>query len=504
MDNNNSAEKVLGYFKKISSIPRGSGNEGEICEYIENFAKERNLSVYRDEHFNLIIKKPASADCGNDAKPVIIQGHLDMVCEKNADTEFDFKTQPLKLITEGDFIRASGTTLGADNGIALAYAMELMDGNYTHPPLEIVLTADEETGMTGALLLDTSSLSGKRLINIDEETEGNFVVSCAGGVKSLVRLPLIFEETPPELTEVTVSIKGLKGGHSGFAIKKQRANANILMGRVLNHLLGKIDFRLASLNGGLKDNAIPREAVAVLYVSPADFDKLAVLTREIAQIIKHEYEYEDPDISVEAAVSKEEASGKAISNAASSEKNASSNAQTVTAECLGRVISLLTVIPNGVYFYDDETAKSVQTSTNAGVMRTEGGELTIQNAVRSSVLSRKQLLHEKIKNLAKLSGGYENSFSDYPEWERAASSKIRDTFTSVYARMYGKKPEVSGVHAGLECGVFSKKIGSTDMIAFGPDIFGAHTPDEKMSLSSAKRMWEFLLAVLAELANLDT
>jgi dipeptidase D len=262
------------------------------------------------------------------------------------------------------------------------------------------------------------------------------------------------------------------------------------MGRVLNYLRGNADFKLASLNGGLKDNAIPREATAVLYISPAGFDKLELLTREIAQVIKHEYENEDPGISITAA----------LSNAAVSETGGSAEGQTVTDESLKRIISLLTVIPNGVYFYDDETAKSVQTSTNAGVMRTEGGELTIQNAVRSSVLSRKQFLHEKIKKLAELSGGYENSFSDYPEWERAANSKLRDTFALVYTKMYGKTPEISGVHAGLECGVFSKKIGSTDMIAFGPDIYGAHTPDEKMSVSSAKRMWEFLLEVLKELA----
>lgn len=478
-------ERVFYFFNEISRIPRGSGNEKAVSDYIARFARGNGLQVFQDDKNNLIIKKAGSAGYEN-SKPVIIQGHMDMVCEKNAGTEHDFTTQPIKLIVDGDYVKADGTTLGADNGIALAYAMALLEGSYAHPFLEVVLTTNEETGMDGASFLDASRLDGRRLINIDEETEGRFIVSCAGGVKSVIHVPVEYEETPKGMLLAELNVLGLKGGHSGMEIDKQRANANILMGRLLSHLSARFKIFICGLSGGLKDNAIPREAQALFYLNPSDFDAIAKIVNEKETELKAEYKAADPDIYV--TFSKDE----------NTEKTGA-GVKPITKESLDKILAVLTLIPDGALFYGTDPERTVETSNNAGVMRLNDGEFTVHNAVRSSVYSRKELEREKLKYLAAITGGYVTENGDYPSWEYTAESPLRELFVETYEETYGRKPMVSAIHAGLECGIFAKKIKGADMIAFGPDIIGAHTPEEKMSISSVGRTWELLLKILEKM-----
>lgn len=478
-------ENVFYFFEKISSIPRCSGNEKAVSDYIADFARKKGLWVHQDEKNNLIIRKDAAAGYES-IQPVIIQGHLDMVCEKNADTEHDFDTQPIELVTDGEYVWANATTLGADNGIAVAYAMALLDGDYAHPPIEVLLTTNEETGMDGAAFVDASLLTGKRIINIDEETEGRFIVSCAGGLKSVLHIPLEFEDVPKGMTLAVLEVKGLIGGHSGMEIDKQRANANILLGRILRHVCASIKIKLCDLTGGSKDNAIPREAVALFLVDTLEYDELRKCVLEKETEIRHEYRMADKDIRV------------TLEKAVFSDKGERTE-KAVSEKSLDSILSLLTLVPDGAFFYGTDPGRTVETSNNVGVMRIEAGEFKVENAIRSSVASRKEYIREKLVRLAVALGGYETKKSDYPAWEYAPESRIREIFVEAYARMFGKNPEVSGIHAGLECGIFAKKINSADMIAFGPDIYGAHSPDERMSVSSVGRMWEFLLMVLEEM-----
>jgi len=473
-------ERVFCFFREISAIPRASGNEKAVCDYIENFARGLNLWTRRDEKHNLIIRKNGSV--GYENKPaVIIQGHLDMVCEKNAACEHDFKRDPLRLQTDGEFIWATGTTLGADNGVAVAYAMALLEGDYKHPPLEVVLTADEETGMRGAAVLDTSVLTGKRFINIDEETEGHFVASCAGGIRSTLHIPLKYENAPDGTSAAAViEIKGLKGGHSGMEANKQRANANILMGRLLNAVSAGYKIQLYDFTGGLKDNAIPREARAFIYVNPADFENVRQCAKETERVFKDEYKNSDPDITVEVIAG-------------------TAGAPPLKSKSFKKIISVLTILPDGVFFYGNDENRTPETSSNAGAVYIKDRELVIHIAVRSSVETRKQWVRGRLSRLAAALGGYETAAGDYPAWEYSEKSGLRDIFTQTYLELYDKKPEISVTHAGLECGMFSQKIKGVDTIAIGPDIYGAHSPDERMSVASAGRVWEFLLRVLEKL-----
>jgi len=413
------------------------------------------------------------------------------VCEKNAACEHDFTSEPLELITDGDYVWAGGTTLGADNGIAVAYAMALLEGDYKHPPLEVVLTTDEETGMNGAAFLDVSLLSGRRLINIDEETEGHLVVSCAGGVRSEIHIPIEFQDVKEGTTAVLIEIKGLKGGHSGMEINKQRANANILMGRLLFEINEKYRIWLSQIKGGLKDNAIPREALALIYINPADYSGLSDFVSEMENVFRNEYKQADPLIT--ARVLKPVKSREAF-------------LKVVTDHSQYEILSLLALMPNGVIYYaNGESQKGAvmtpETSLNAGIMKLDENEceFIIQSALRSSVNSRKQDLRRRLTRLAGVFLGRNIWSGDYPAWEYNEKSELRDLFTQTYAETYQKNMEISSTHAGLEGAVFAQKIKGADIAAFGPDIYGAHSPDEKISVTSARRTWEFLLRVLEKM-----
>lgn len=473
---------VLTFFEEISKIPRGSGNEKAISDYLVQFAKERDLEVIQDPSLNVIIKKKGTAGY-EDAHTVIIQGHLDMVCEKNQDTVHDFENSPLELMVDGDFIKAKGTTLGADNGIAIAFGMALLDSEHIpHPPIEVLMTTEEETGMGGAMNLSPDNLSGRILINIDSEEEGKLLVSCAGGLRTRVTLPISWEEVHGELAECVIKIRGLKGGHSGMDIDKQRGNANIIMGRILVDLLLKVDYKLGSISGGSKNNAIPREGDVKLYIEKENVGLLKDIINEWDKILKNEYKVSDPDLRVELKIADQH-----------------NNVRAFERSCRDKAVKLLYLIPNGIQTMSMDISGLVQSSSNLGVVTTDESSIIYDSAVRSSVKSLKHDISIQTKLIGEVFGAKVEEGAQYPEWQYEQESKVREIFKDVYKRIYGKEAEIVAIHAGVECGLFKEKFKDIDMISFGPDMFDVHTPDERLSISSTERSWSFLLEVLKEI-----
>ncbi len=468
-------QSVFKYFEEICKIPHGSGNTKAISDYCVNFAKSHNLEYIRDELNNVIIKKPASMGFENH-KPVILQGHLDMVCEKTPGSSFDFLTDGLELYIDGDFIRAKDTTLGGDDGIAVAFILSILaDNTLTHPKLEALFTTDEETGMYGAIGLDASLLSANTLINIDMEEEGVLTVGCAGGARADVKIPIEFENGKGEFYKISVT--GLKGGHSGVEIDKKRINANIFLGSLLNDLQNKTNFSLAEINGGLKDNAIPREACAVV-LAENDISFLEKVTTIRGNEIADFYNDEDYKIKVE----KINFSGKTLS------KNSSFN-----------VIRFLSLCPNGIVSFSKNIEGLVETSLNLGVLKTLDNCVSFSFAVRSSKENEKTALLEEINKVATRCNATVNTHSFYPAWEYKEDSILRETMKKVYTQIYNKEPAVTVIHAGLECGILGEKIDNLDAVSFGPDVFDVHTTNEHLSISSVARSYEYLLKVLENL-----
>lgn len=471
---------VFKYFEEISNIPRGSGNEREISDYLVKFAKNLGLEVIQDEALNIIIKKPASKGY-EDAPTVIIQGHMDMVCEKNIGTEHDFTKDPIKFVVKGDNIYAEGTTLGADDGIAVAYAMAiLVDNSIEHPAIEVLLTTDEETGMTGAMAVSKENITGKILLNIDTEEEGYLLVSCAGGIRTKSTIKVNLEKINDEKVYV-IKVRGLKGGHSGSDIDKWRGNANKILGRILKDLSKNIEFSLVSINGGSKNNAIPREGDAVVAVKASSINTLLSNIEEWDRTIKNELKAQDTDvcISIEESNSKVE--------------------EKFDVKSTKQVVNLLYLYPNGVNTMSANIEGLTESSTNLGIVSTAGNEVTFDSAVRSSVPSLKDEIVERIKTLTELLDGEFTANAGYPAWEYKEESKIREICKNVYKRITGEEAKVYAIHAGVECGLFEERLGELDMISFGPDIRDAHTPEEHLSISSTQNVWEFLLEVLKEI-----
>lgn len=469
---------VFRFFAEISAIPRSSGNEKAISDYLVRFAKEQHLEVIQDEALNVIIKKPASK--GYEHKPtVILQGHMDMVCEKNEETVHDFRKDPIRLRIVEDMLYATNTTLGADNGIAAAYALALLDANdVMHPPLEIVITTEEETTMKGAHSVDPSLFTGTVFINLDSEEEGTLLVSCAGGVTGRISIPIVLEEASERLHPYRITIRGLKGGHSGMAIHKGRGNANKLMGRVLHDLSSSTLYRLHTLHGGLKTNAIPREASAVILLEDSHSSKLQSEVKKWNEILSTELRVSDPDVEVMV-------------------ERLNNRIQTVfSKQTTEKVISALMLIPNGVQTMSMDIEGLVESSTNLGVVTTLDHEVKLENEIRSSVKSLKMNIVNQLNVITHALGGEFTTDSDYPEWGYNASSTIRPLFEKTYKEMFGKEAKVMGIHAGLECGVFAEKIPDLDAISLGPDMFDVHTPNEHLSIPSTIRIWDYLLAVL--------
>ena len=470
------------YFKEMNEIPRGSGNEKAISDWLVNFAKEHDLKVIQDKALNVIIKK--SGTKGYEKAPVIIlQGHMDMVCEKNTGTKHDFEKDPIEFIIEGDFLRANGTTLGADNGIAISFGLALLAStDIPHPPIEMLVTTGEETGMGGAMALDPKNLVGRTLINIDSEEEGKLLVSCAGGVREKIKLPITWEKADAKLINAAIRLTGLLGGHSGMEIDKERGNSNKMMGRFLMDLRTSVDFKINSITGGSKNNAIPREADAVILFREEDKAMVLEKLSQWNSIFKAELAGIDPDINLDIEILDKKAD------------------KVFSEDTAKRALQILFLIPNGVKNMSMSIPGLVQSSTNIGVVTTDKKSVEFDSAVRSSVKTLKKAICDETVVLAEMAGASIEFESDYPEWQYNPNSKIRTLFQKVYNDINGKMPEISAIHAGLECGLFSDKFGGKiDLISFGPNIYDVHTPKEHLSISSTERTWNFLAAVLKEI-----
>ncbi|MGL6106724.1 aminoacyl-histidine dipeptidase, partial [Romboutsia sp.] len=429
-------EVVFKYFDEISQIPRGSDNEKAISNYLKKFGEDLGLETVQDNALNIIIRKPATKGYEN-CPGVILQGHMDMVCEKNKDTQHDFEKDPIKLRLEDDMIYATGTTLGADNGIAVAMGLAvLVSTDLEHPAIEVLITTNEEAGMTGAMALDGSLLKGEYIINLDSEEEGFLLVSCAGGVTAKSKLKAEFTDVSSDKQALLIEIKGLLGGHSGMDIIKQRANSNMLMGRLLNLLC--VDYDLSKVEGGSKNNAIPRESEAVILVNKNDVAKAKECISTISDTFKKEFSTSDSGLVVEC-----------------SETTAD---KVLTSDSSDKALKLLNLIPNGIQTMSMDIKGLVESSTNLGVLRTTDSEVTFECAVRSSVRTLKDAITNKMELLAKTLDGEFELISDYPAWEYSKGSKLEEICIATYENIAGKKPTIMALHAGLECGLLLDKM----------------------------------------------
>ncbi len=466
--------EVFRYFEELSAIPRGSGDREKISDYCLAFAREHGLKAERDSAFNIIIYKDGTVGYET-AEPVILQGHLDMVCQKEENCPIDFEKDGLDLYRDGDFIRAKGTTLGGDNGIAVAMMLAILASNtVSHPPLEAVFTTDEEVGMLGAMELDMTKLKGRKMINMDSEEEDVLTVSCAGGSEISVEIPLYREEKNG--TAVRVSVKGLKGGHSGVEIDKGRVNANGLLARILQHTKNMMPFSMLGIDGGDKSNAIPRSATATLVVEDADAFLQEVCS--YGAIVKQEIAAREPEFLLETEVLPE-VSGK-----------------TILPELTDKLLYLLLCAPNGIMEMSVEIPNLVETSLNLGVLKTEAETTTLCFALRSNKQSALNALEEKLLAFASCVECKTNLYGQYPPWEFKRDSAMQSLYRKAYQKRFGKEPKVEAIHAGLECGVFSAALSGMDCISVGPNLYDVHTTDERMSISSVERIYDVILDVL--------
>lgn len=471
-------QRVFYYFEQIAAIPHGSRNTKAISDFLVNFAKEHNLVWYQDENNNVVIVKEASAGY-EAAEPIIIQGHMDMVCEKEKGVDIDFEKDGLKLYIDGDFLKAEGTTLGGDDGIAVAYALALLDfQEIAHPKLEVVITVDEEIGMLGADAIDLSMLTGHTMLNIDSDVEGSFLTGCAGGMAVNVTLPI--KRVMQSGEKVALTITGLEGGHSGSEIDKEHGNANILMGRLLRALFEETPFGIISLAGGLKDNAIPRECVTELLVPQENVNLVKEIADKLDIELKKEFMTADPSVCIEF------------------EDLGKKEERILDFGSVSRVIFYLRSVPNGVQHMSQVMHGMVETSLNLGIMELKEDALHTVTSIRSSVGTRKADLLDRVTAIVELLGGEAEVEGDYPAWEYKQDSSLRPQIAKVYKQLYGKDPVFETIHAGLECGLLSEKIKNLDCVSFGPDNFDIHTPKERLSISSTGRVWDFIVEFLRQ------
>ncbi|MBR1629731.1 MAG: aminoacyl-histidine dipeptidase [Lachnospiraceae bacterium] len=478
-----SPERVFHYFEEISAIPRPSFSEKAISDYLVSFARDHGFSCVQDEKCNIIIVRPASPG-REDAAPIILQGHMDMVCEKTADTKKDMTKEGLELFVDGDWIGAKGTTLGGDDGIAVAMALALLeDETLRCPRLEFVCTTSEETGMEGATAIDLSSLEGKQLINIDTECEGELICGCAGGGRLDISLPIERDDAPGVYRQIRVD--GLLGGHSGTEIDKGRANANTLMARVLRHILPHHPVRLASFQGGEKDNAIPREATAVISLPKESVDGVSALVEEECAKIRAEYGAADPGITIQMSP---------IDPSALTEELLTPLTEADTRQ----IVLLLLSLPNGVVRMSHQIEGLVETSLNLGCLALKEHIFSMTYSLRSSVSAAYEALRENICFMAESFGGEVQIRSEYPAWEYRPDSPLQEKLARIYKAQNGRDTKTATIHAGLECGILSKKITDLDAVSIGPNITDIHTPNERMSISSVERVYRWVRTVLEE------
>ena len=469
-------ENVFYYFEQLAAIPHGSRNTKQISDYLVSFAKEQGLEYYQDEANNVVMIAEATKGYEN-AEPIIIQGHMDMVCEKESGYDIDFEKDGLKLYVDGDFLKAEGTTLGGDDGIAVAYALAILaDEEIAHPRLEVVITVDEEIGMLGAESIDLSMLKGHKMLNIDSDVEGHFLTSCAGGMTVETKIPVSYDEQKGLVLKLVLT--GLEGGHSGSEIDKEHANANIEMGRLLKYLLGQNEFGIVSLAGGLKDNAIPRECTATILVVPEQKETILSDIKTMEQILKKEYEVSDPNVRIDVTEEGEK------------------EASCLNSISMTKILFYLRNVPNGVIHMSKVMPGLVETSLNAGIMNLTGEAFEMVSSVRSSVSSRKEELGDRLEYLAEFLGGEIEINGSYPAWEYRSDSEIRKGISAVYEDLFGEEPIFEAIHAGLECGILSGKIDNLDCVSFGPNNYDIHTPKERLSISSTQKVWDVLVEFL--------
>ena len=475
-------QKLFQYFEDISAIPRGSGNEQGISDYLVAFARERGLDVYQDEVSNVIIKKPASAGAEH-APAVMLQGHIDMVCDKVAGVEHDFERDGIDLVVEDGVLRANGTTLGADNGVAVALMLTVLDDDVlTRPALECVFTTDEETGLVGAETLDKSRIAARTMINLDSEEEGVATVSCAGGVVVTYTRPIVRKRKVGCM--LTLEISGLLGGHSGSDIDRERGNGNLIMARIVERLMASASCDLVSFNGGTKDNAINRECtVELLFADRAAADVAVETARGVARKVAAELEVFDPGFTCAVSL-----------------------ADGVEADVMDRVsavalVRALRLAPNGVLRRNVAADGAVEVSSNIGVVATSADQVKIILSPRSSITSLQDDLKDRMRLLAEVLG-FDVSFDyEYPGWSYVEHSPVREVFKQSYRELFGRELKIESIHAGLECGLFAEALDELDAIAVGPQLYDVHTPDEHMELASFERFYLLLTDVLKRLAS---
>ncbi len=470
-------QRVMEFFEEISTIPRGSGNMQKISDYCENFAIKQGLKYHRDQNDNVIIFKDASKGYETH-QSIILQGHLDIVCQKEDYCEIDFLKDGLEIYRDGNFLTAHGTTLGADNGIALSYIFAILESeSIAHPPIEAIFTTDEEIGLLGAAALDKSILKAKRMINIDSEEDDTLTVSCAGGQ----RVTLCFEAKRQTVKgfETNISIKGLLGGHSGVEIDKGRINANILAGRLLNHLSKTENFDIVSMGGGDKDNAIPKQCeIALCVLEPQSFQKEF---SEFISIIKKELAAREPSLNIEIQIG----SFRELSCLDKDTKQ--------------KLISLLSICPNGIMQMSAEIDGLVETSLNLGILEAKDNHITSTFSLRSNKLSALEFLTERLENLGALLGAKTEVSAFYPPWEYRKDSLLREIYKDCYYKKFKKEIKVCAIHAGLECAIFSSQIDALDCISIGPTMFDVHTTNERLDIISADNIYSLILKVLEKL-----
>jgi dipeptidase D len=464
-------------FYDLTQIPRPSKMEHRAVVFAKEFGEKLGLKTYVDKTGNVIISKPASPGFEN-RQGVILQAHLDMVPQKNSDTEHDFENDPIDAYVDGDWVKARGTTLGSDNGMGIAAALAvLLDKNLKHGLIEVLLTVDEETGMTGAFQLERGLLDGKILVNLDSEDEGELYIGCAGGMDTSGKLRYLDEPVRADSSALELAIKGLKGGHSGLDIHLGRGNANILLCRFMFDVAEKFDMRLAGMDGGSLRNAIPREAFAIVTISPEKKEDFLTAVKEYEDIYRTELGFMEPDLTFTASVTDRPLT-------------------IIDKESQDKLVRLVCGMPNGVIRMDPEMPGVTETSTNLAIVKTGDGEIDVQCLLRSSVDSAKISLGSSLQGVLELAGADVTHSGTYPGWKPNVDSPILATMKSVYERDFGKIPDVKVIHAGLECGIIGDAYPGLDMISFGPTIRFPHSPDEKVHIESVQKFWDFLLRTL--------
>ncbi|RLM18496.1 cytosol nonspecific dipeptidase [Brenneria alni] len=464
-------------FAKICSIPHPSYHEEALAAYILAWAKEKGIHAERDRAGNILLRKAATAGMEK-RKPVVLQAHLDMVPQKNNDTVHDFTQDPIQPYIDGEWLKARGTTLGADNGIGMASALAVLsDNNVKHGPLEVLLTMTEESGMDGAFGLQPNWLQGEILINTDSEQEGEIYMGCAGGIDFITRLPLERETLPDGYQTLTLTLKGLKGGHSGCDIHLGLGNANKLLARFLFEQADKLDIRLLDLNGGTLRNAIPREAFATLALPAANVEQLKAQSQDYLSVLKNELSAVEKNLTLLV-------------------ENSDSQALALTKEVSSRLLALLNAMPNGVIRMSDAVKGVVETSLNIGVVTLDEKQAEINCLIRSLIDSGKDAVVGTLTALGQLAGADTSPKGGYPGWQPDATSPVMHLVRETYQKLFNKTPNIMVIHAGLECGLFKKPYPDMDMVSIGPTITGPHSPDEQVHIASVGQYWQLLTALL--------